>query len=119
MKLAAGGNVLVWPGANRDKQGRQLSRDKSSVFRPFKAAAKRAGLSKKLRLHDLRHTFASHYMMNGGDIFKLSRILGHSSVIVTEKVYAHLAKDAHAADYGRVSFAMPSEGAKVIAIKAG
>ena len=30
----------------------------TSVFRPFKAAVIRAGLPKKLRLHDLRHTFA-------------------------------------------------------------
>ena len=30
--------------------------------------------------HDLRHTFASHWMMNGGDIFKLQKILGHKSM---------------------------------------
>ncbi len=33
-----------------------------------------------IRFHDLRHTFASHWMMNGGDIFRLSKILGHQSV---------------------------------------
>lgn len=36
-----------------------------------------------------RHTMASHYVMDGGSIEKLSAVLGHSSIIVTER-YAHL-----------------------------
>ncbi len=58
---------------------------KTSVFRPFKAALLRAGLAKKLRLHDLRHTFAGLFLASGGDIFKLSKILGHSSVAITHR----------------------------------
>jgi integrase len=42
--------------------------------------------------HVLRHTFASHFMMNGGDILTLQRILGHSSITITMR-YAHLSKD--------------------------
>jgi site-specific recombinase XerD len=38
--------------------------------------------------HVLRHTFASHYMMNGGDILTLQRVLGHASLAMTMK-YAH------------------------------
>ncbi|PHX36841.1 hypothetical protein AO284_11345 [Pseudomonas sp. NZIPFR-PS2] len=38
--------------------------------------------------HVLRHTFASHYMMNGGDILTLQRVLGHGSLAMTMK-YAH------------------------------
>ncbi|MBK3471739.1 tyrosine-type recombinase/integrase [Pseudomonas carnis] len=38
--------------------------------------------------HVLRHTFASHYMMNGGDILTLQRVLGHASLAMTKK-YAH------------------------------
>ncbi|MGO9664303.1 MAG: tyrosine-type recombinase/integrase [Polyangia bacterium] len=54
-----------------------------------------------IRFHDLRHTFASHWMMNGGDLFKLQRILGHKSVTMTQR-YAHLAPEAFAADHGRL-----------------
>jgi integrase len=44
------------------------------------------------RTHVLRHTFASHYMMNGGNILALQKILGHSTLNMTMK-YAHLAPD--------------------------
>lgn len=39
--------------------------------------------------HVMRHTFASHFMINGGNIIALQRILGHSSLQMTMK-YAHL-----------------------------
>lgn len=42
--------------------------------------------------HVLRHTFASHFMMNGGNILTLQRILGHSSLAMTMR-YAHLAPE--------------------------
>ena len=40
---------------------------------------------------DLRHTFASWFMMNGGDHYELAKILGHSNIKTTER-YAKLAK---------------------------
>ncbi|EJF1946149.1 tyrosine-type recombinase/integrase [Salmonella enterica] len=42
--------------------------------------------------HVLRHTFASHFMMNGGNILTLQKILGHASINQT-MAYAHLAPD--------------------------
>jgi site-specific recombinase XerD len=39
-----------------------------------------------------RHTFASHFMMNGGNIIALQQILGHASIQQT-MAYAHLAPD--------------------------
>lgn len=42
--------------------------------------------------HVLRHTFASHFMMNGGNILALQNILGHASILQT-MVYAHFAPD--------------------------
>ena len=42
--------------------------------------------------HVLRHTFASHFMMNGGNILALQKILDHSD-LKTTMIYAHLAPD--------------------------
>lgn len=42
--------------------------------------------------HVLRHTFASHFMMNGGNILVLQRSLGHANLTMTMR-YAHLALD--------------------------
>ncbi|ODS04721.1 tyrosine-type recombinase/integrase [Vibrio scophthalmi] len=42
--------------------------------------------------HVLRHTFASHFMMNGGNILTLQKILGHATIMQT-MTYAHLAPD--------------------------
>lgn len=111
MKLArAGAGSLLWPGGYRRLRGTAPERalSQAAVRDPFKLAAKRAGLPPELRLHDLRHTFASLFLVDGGDIFKLSRILGHNSVAITERTYAHLKPTAYADDYGRVAFRMPT-----------
>jgi len=49
-------------------------------------------LPKGQAAHVLRHTFASHFIMGGGDILTLQRILGHSSIVMTMR-YAHLSPD--------------------------
>ncbi|WP_250655034.1 tyrosine-type recombinase/integrase [Alkalimarinus coralli] len=49
-------------------------------------------LPKGQAAHVLRHTFASYFMINGGNILTLQRILGHSSITMTMR-YAHLAPD--------------------------
>lgn len=56
------------------------------------------------RFHDLRHTFASWYMMNGGDLYELAKILGHSNIRMTER-YAKLGK-SHIAKTGDTARAM-------------
>lgn len=43
-----------------------------------------------IRFHDLRHTFASIFMMSGGLIYDLQKLLGHSTILMTER-YSHLA----------------------------
>ena len=54
-------------------------------------ARRRAGLD-DLRIHDLRHSFASFLINNGRSLYEVQRILGHSSARMTER-YAHLAHD--------------------------
>ncbi|MDD2770214.1 MAG: tyrosine-type recombinase/integrase [Methylococcus sp.] len=60
----------------------------------FRFAMIRAGieLPEGQLAHVLRHTFASYFVIKGGNILTLQRILGHSSLIVTMR-YAHLAPD--------------------------
>ena len=41
--------------------------------------------------HDLRHTFASWYRINGGDLYELAKLLGHANIKMTER-YAKLAR---------------------------
>lgn len=59
----------------------------------FRSAYRRCGFHTPGQMtHILRHTFASHYMMGGGDILTLQRILGHSSITMTMR-YAHLSPE--------------------------
>ena len=53
--------------------------------------------------HALRHTFASHFIMAGGNILTLQKILGHSDVKMT-MIYAHLAPDFLGTEMERVKF---------------
>lgn len=106
--LQRNGSRLLFPG--RTQAGKpEKQRSQVGVRAVFKLAVKRAGLDTKLRLYDCRHTFASHWVMNQGDIFALSKVLGHHSVTVTEKYYAHLRPDHWERDYARVSFHVPAE----------
>jgi site-specific recombinase XerD len=68
-----------------------LRRQDSEVVRlAWYAIRAEAGLPAKLRIHDLRHSFASHAVMSGETLFSTSRLLGHAQVQMTAR-YAHLA----------------------------
>lgn len=54
---------------------------------------RQAELPPVLRIHDLRHSFASHAVMSGETLFATSRLLGHSRIQMTAR-YAHLADSA-------------------------
>lgn len=60
--------------------------------RVFKKAVQNANV-KQIRFHDLRTTFASNWCMEGGDVFALSKVLGHSNIATTIKSYATLHPD--------------------------
>jgi len=101
---------LVFP--TRDGTVRQPS--DRLVSKIYKEVLERVGVS-KIRFHDLRHTFASHWVLNGGDIFRLKTILGHREIRSTMR-YAHLAPEAFAEDYGRLPDLLPS-GASVASLE--
>lgn len=85
LKEKAQGSLVV-----TDKDGGEF--DVNHLNRDFTKFQKKAGLTQHFRFHDLRHTFASHFMMNGGNIYDLQKILGHSSLEMTQR-YAHLAPE--------------------------
>lgn len=66
----------------------------SDCYHDFYSTQKKCdfGLPKGQATHVLRHTFASHFMMNGGNILALQKILGHATIQQT-MTYAHLAPD--------------------------
>lgn len=63
----------------------------------FKKYLRRAGLKDTISPHCLRNNFAKRCLMNGMDIYTLSRLLGHSSVTVTEQAHLDLTEE----DIGR------------------
>ena len=75
----------------RKEDGARLTRDYFARY--VLPAACRTAKVKEINPHALRHTFAAHYLMDGGKIWDLSKILGHSSVEVTEKIYAHFDRE--------------------------
>lgn len=66
----------------------------TSSIKAFRRSLKRSGiqLPEGQATHVLRHSFASHFMMNGGNILTLQKIMGHASITMTMR-YAHLAPE--------------------------
>ncbi len=68
--------------------GKEIKRQ-GWLMHSFRRAVRKAGI-KDFRFHDLRHTFASHAVMNGGGLAAVGALLGHKSMKMTQR-YAHLA----------------------------
>ena len=76
------GSPFVFPSP------RDASRSRCPDLALWDRVRKEAGIE-DVRLHDLRHTHASHAVMNGVPVPVVSRLLGHSNVQMTLR-YAHL-----------------------------
>ena len=76
-----------------------------SVFNSWNTARTSVGLS-DVRMHDLRHSFASFLVNSGRSIYEVQRILGHTQIKTTQR-YAHLSQDSLLAAANEVSKAVP------------
>lgn len=62
------------------------------IFHPWDRVRKKAGLP-ELRIHDLRHSFASFLVNGGRSLYEVQKILGHTQIKTTQR-YAHLSQDS-------------------------
>ncbi len=60
-----------------------------NIQKIVKKAAMRAGITKDVHTHTLRHSYATHLLENNIDIRKIQELLGHSSISTTE-IYTHI-----------------------------
>jgi len=111
LQCPPGAHDLVFPtGAGNPESHSNL------LNRGFYPALRRAGL-RKIRFHDLRHTYASLLIANGEHPKRIQALMGHSSINVTMDVYGHLmpgAGDEVADRLGALVF-RPS-GSKTVAV---
>ena len=63
----------------------------SSIKKVVQRAAQRAGVTKHICIHSLRHTFATHLLEQGVNLKVIQKLLGHTSMHSTA-IYLHLAK---------------------------
>ncbi len=89
---------------NVSRETSNLRLTSRSVERLIKYYAAKAGLSKKVTPHTLRHSFATDLLMNGADIRSVQALLGHSSITTTQ-IYTHITdrqlREVHQAFHGK------------------
>lgn len=83
----------LWPsaGESRDPRSGIVRRHhlhEHTLGKALRAAAARAGLSKRVTAHTLRHSFATNLLAGGASITQVQELLGHSSVETTQ-IYLH------------------------------
>jgi len=79
---------VVFPSS---RNGKDALTDTNKTFTRLTVKVK----IKDVRFHDLRHTFASHLVMNGVDLVTVQQLLGHAHINMTMR-YAHLAPEHRA-----------------------
>lgn len=93
--------LSAWPGP---RQGRLFPAGRPD--RGYLHALETAELA-DVTFHTLRHTFASHFMMRGGNLYELQKLLGHKDITMTMR-YAHLSPEHLRASMERMEGITPA-----------
>lgn len=82
----------------------RLSKNRN-LQQSLRSVGEKIGLRFNLTMHVARHTFAVLSIKKGIDVHLLSRLMGHSSIVITEKVYAdYIQSDVHKEVREKLSF---------------
>jgi integrase len=100
-KRRVNGNEYVFPSP---KTGRPLIH----LYYPWDKIRKQAGIS-DVRIHDLRHNFASLLVNHGRSLYEVQKLLGHADISTTQR-YAHLSQDTLKDATEIVSLSLSSDG---------
>jgi integrase/recombinase XerD len=76
--------MWLFPGSNKDKPI-----NCATIQRVFKTCKQKAGIQKPVTPHGLRHSFATHFLEDGGSLIKLQQLLGHRH-LQTTMIYVHV-----------------------------
>lgn len=87
--------VFPAPKLSVDPQSGKIRRHhtgEKSIQNAVRCAVREAGIAKHATVHTLRHSFATHLLMNGVNIREIQDLLGHKNVETT-MVYTHVLRD--------------------------
>ena len=79
----------------RSNKVRRHHIDASSIQKAVRSAVKKADIIKNATVHTLRHSFATHLLMNGTNIREIQDLLGHKN-LETTMIYTHVIRNVSA-----------------------
>jgi DNA invertase Pin-like site-specific DNA recombinase/integrase len=104
-------DALLWPGRMPGTHVVDFDRvlDVASFRRNYLRPALRALGMPEMRFHDLRHTYASLMLSVGRPTHKVSRWMGHASLVTTDTIYSHLYPGDYAEERDEVSHRLAAQ----------